>query len=356
VDRGLSAREAAGLIVRNEDPLNCETRISALMGHAVTPNEHFYIRSHFAAPKIEGSSWRLDVGGLVERPFRLSLEELERLPAQVETVTLECAGNGRAFLEPNVAGEQWAMGAVSTAEWTGVRLAEILDRAGVQSEARGLVFKGGDGATADPVGSAGRFDRSLTLDEARESEVLLAYLMNGEPLSGHHGYPVRAVVPGWYGVASVKWLAEIEVIDRPFIGHFQTERYVFKGQRHGVLENEPVRQQRVRGLITHPEAGDEVDNASVSVRGFAWSGVAPVARVEISVNGGACQRAVLSGRRSTHCWQAWEAAVRIDKPGLATIRARAADEAGREQPEQPEWNSLGYGNNAIHEVTVRARG
>jgi DMSO/TMAO reductase YedYZ molybdopterin-dependent catalytic subunit len=341
-------RREARVIVRNEDPLNCETQISALMDRAVTPNELFYIRSHFAPPEIDGSSWRLEVGGLVERPLRLSLEELERLPAQVKTVTLECAGNGRAFLEPRVAGEQWALGAVGTAVWTGVQLAEILDRAGLTVAARGVVFKGADGAADQRAGAASRFDRSLTLDEVRESGVLLAYLMNGEPLPVPHGYPLRAIVPGWYGVASVKWLSEIEVIDRPFSGHFQSERYVF--------ESEPVRHQRVRALITHPGADDEVELGALSVRGFAWSGVAPITGVEVSVDEGEWQAAELSGPASNHFWQAWEAVVQIDGPGPVRIRARATDQTGRVQPEQPAWNRLGYGNNAVHEVAFRAGG
>jgi DMSO/TMAO reductase YedYZ molybdopterin-dependent catalytic subunit len=338
----------ARVIVRNEDPLNCETQLSALMDRTITPNELFYIRSHFAPPKIDGSSWRLEVGGLVERPLQLSLEDLERLPAQVKTVTLECAGNGRAFLEPKVGGEQWALGAVSTALWTGIPLAEILDRAGPLAAARALVFKGADGAADQRAGAASRFDRSLTLDEIRESGVLLAYLMNGEPLPVPHGYPLRAIVPGWYGVASVKWLSEIEVIDRPFSGHFQTERYVF--------ESEPVRHQRVRALITHPGAGDEVERGALSVRGFAWSGVAPIARVEVSVDGGEWQAAALSGLASNHFWRPWEAVVQIDRSGPVRIRARATDQAGRAQPELPAWNPLGYGNNAIHDVAFRSGG
>ena len=296
------------MIIRNEDPLNCETQISELMDRTVTPNELFYIRSHFAAPEIDGASWRLAIGGLVDRPLQFSLQDFQRLPAQVKTVTLECAGNGRAFLEPKVGGEQWALGAVSTAEWTGVPLAEILNRAGVSEAALGVVFKGAAGATDERPGAAGRFDRCLTLEEARESEVLLAYSMNGEPLPLDHGYPLRAIVSGWYGVASVKWLAEIEVVDRPLIGYFQTERYVF--------ESEPVRHQRVRALITHPGAGDEVAGGALSVRGFA------VPRRCSRVR--SAQR--MAGRGASglprHRWQ-MEATVEIDSPGPARIRARA---------------------------------
>jgi DMSO/TMAO reductase YedYZ molybdopterin-dependent catalytic subunit len=351
---GTDVRES-GLIVRNADPLNCEAEISALGDEAVTPNEDFYIRNHFVAPELDGATWRLEVGGLVERSLRLSLEDLQSLPARAMTVTLECAGNGRAFLDPPVAGEQWALGAVGTAVWTGVLLSEVLARAGIRPGAREVLFKGADGSSAEQPGAASRFDRSLTLDEASETEVLLAYAMNAEPLPVQHGYPVRAIVPGWYGVASVKWLHEIALIDNSFVGHFQTNRYVYEWERDGAIQKEPLRHQRVRALITHPSAGQVVDCGEVSVRGFAWSGVAPVARVDISVNGGAWQQATLSGAGSRHHWRPWRLGARVDRSGPSTVCARAFDEAGRAQPEQPEWNRLGYGNNAIHEVEFQAK-
>jgi DMSO/TMAO reductase YedYZ molybdopterin-dependent catalytic subunit len=237
-----------------------------------------------------------------------------------------------------------------------VPLTEILDRAGLTLGARAVVFKGADGVADERAGAATRFDRSLNLEEVRESEVLLAYLMNGEPLPVQHGYPLRAIVPGWYGVASVKWLAEIEVVDRPLVGHFQTERYFFESERDGEVRREPIRHQRVRALITQPGSGGEVERGALSVRGFAWSGMAPIARVEVSVNEGEWQIALLSGLPSSHCWQPWEAKVQIDGPGPVRIRARAIDKAGRTQPEHPEWNRLGYGNNAVHEVAFRSRG
>jgi DMSO/TMAO reductase YedYZ molybdopterin-dependent catalytic subunit len=349
-----STSKEPGLIVHSAEPLNCETPISALTGGTVMPNAHFYVRNHFAVPAIDGPQWRLRVGGLVRRPLRLSLRDLVNLPARVETVTLECAGNGRSLLTPNVGGEQWGLGAVSTAEWTGVPLAELLDRAGVKSSAREVVFRGADGASAEKSGYASRFERSLTLDEVRQCEVLLAYAMNGEPLPVQHGYPVRVIVPGWYGVAAVKWLTEIEVIGDSFSGHFQTEKYVYEWERDGRIEREPVRLQRVRALITQPGADEVVQIGPIAVRGLAWSGVAPIARVEVSVNGEAWQPAQVLDAGSRHSWQRWELIVRIDRRGRNSVRARAIDQAGRTQPEQPEWNRQGYGNNTVHEVSVRA--
>lgn len=336
-------------------PLNRETSIAELLGGVVMPKAHFYVRNHFPVPAIDPARWRLRVGGLVKRPLRLDLNDLSRLPAQVQTVTLECAGNGRSLLRPAVGGEQWGLGAVSTAEWTGVRLADVLDRAGLETGARGVVFRGADGAPAEHSAGAARFERSLTLDEARDSDVLLAYAMNGEPLPILHGHPLRVIVPGWYAVASVKWLTDLTVIGHVFHGHFQTERYIYEWERDGEVRSRPVRRQRVRALIARPGAEDVVELGDVAVRGMAWSGMAPIARVEVSVNGEAWRSARLLGRSSGCSWQGWELIVRIDRPGRATIRARATDRAGRTQPEQAEWNRLGYGNNAIQEVPVQAR-
>jgi DMSO/TMAO reductase YedYZ molybdopterin-dependent catalytic subunit len=195
-----------------------------------------------------------------------------------------------------------------------------------------------------------RFERSLSIDDAMNSEVLLAYAMNGEPLPNQHGFPLRVVVPGWYAVTSVKWLAEIRLIDLPFSGYFQGEKYMYEWEREGRLVREPVTLQQVRALITEPRTDAIAAPGDLAVRGVAWSGAAPIARVEVSVNGGAWQQARLVGERRRHSWQWWELIVPVVHAGPVTLRARATDMAGRSQPEQAEWNRLGYGNNAIEEV------
>ncbi len=343
----------AGLVVHRAHPLNCETSIPALIGGVVMPNAHFYVRNHFQVPALEPSTWRLGVHGLVERPLSLSLRDLTRMRSQALVVTLECAGNGRSLLEPPAEGEQWDVGAVSTAEWTGVPLTEVLDRAGVKGSAREVLFRGADGGTVDGRAERIRFERSLTLDVARESGALLAYAMNGEPLPIQHGYPLRVVVPGWYAVTSVKWLSEIELIDRAFDGYFQDDKYQYEWPREGEVIREPVTLQRVRSLITEPGADEEVQLGELVVRGVAWSGAAPIARVEVSLGDGRWQEARLVGERKRHSWQWWELIAHIDRPGPLVLRARATDLAGRTQPEEQEWNRLGYGNNAVREVAVR---
>jgi DMSO/TMAO reductase YedYZ molybdopterin-dependent catalytic subunit len=334
----------AGLVVRRAHPLNCETPLSALTGGVVTPSARFYIRNHFGIPHLDPAGWRLHVDGLVKRRLSLDLGQLRAMPSASAVVTLECAGNGRGGLEPPVPGEQWDLGAVSTAEWTGVPLTEVLDRAGVEAAAREVVFRGADRGRVD--GHPGRvpFERSLPADLLGQAGALLAYAMNGEELPVHHGYPLRLVMPGWYAVASVKWLTGIQLTGRPFDGHFQVNRYHIDG--------EPLSLQRVRSLIVEPAPGGTLAPGEIVIRGVAWSGAAPVARVEVRIGDAPWQPATLVGDRHRHGWQWWELPARLAGPGHITIRARATDLAGRTQPDRPQWNPLGYANNAIHQVRL----
>jgi DMSO/TMAO reductase YedYZ molybdopterin-dependent catalytic subunit len=345
----------AGLLVHRAHPLNGETSIDALIGGVVMPSAHFYVRNHFQIPDLDPATWRLRIGGRVARPLSLSLRELQQMPSHTHFVTLECAGNGRSRLDPPAPGEQWQLGAVSTAEWTGVSLAELLDRAGAEPSAREVVFRGADRGEVDGRDGPIHFERSLSIDDARSSEALLAYAMNGEALPPAHGYPVRLVVPDWYGVASVKWLTDVEVIDGTFDGFFQADRYQYETERDGEIVREPVTVQRVRALVTEPRPEQVLAAGEVVVRGVAWSGAAGIARVEIAVGDGPWQPARLVGHRNRHAWQWWEAGV-VVAPGPTTLRARATDLAGRCQPDVPEWNRLGYGANQVHTVPVEVLG
>src|ERR1700730_12351284 len=341
----------AGLVVHRAYPLNCETSIPALAGSVIVPNARFYVRNHFGIPKLDAETYRLDVSGLVERTLSMSLRVLRTIPSQTKVLTLECAGNGRTLFDPPIEGEKWELGAVSTAEWTGVPLTEVLDRAGVRRGAQEVVFHGADRGSVDGRSQPIAFERSLPLDEIRAIDALLAFAMNGEVLPIHHGYPVRLVVPGWYAVASVKWLTGIEVIGEPFAGHYQRDKYRFEWERDGEVVREPVTLQRVRALITEPEPNAELPRGEVAIRGVAWSGAAPIAQVEVNLNGG-WQPARLIGDRTRHSWQWWELIVHLDEPGTRTLRARATDLAGRMQPDHAEWNRLGYGNNSVQAVAI----
>jgi DMSO/TMAO reductase YedYZ molybdopterin-dependent catalytic subunit len=346
----------AGMVMHRAHPLNCETSIPALVGGVVMPNARFYMRNNFRMPDLDGGAFRLAIGGLVERPLRFTLRDLQNMRSKTQVVTLECAGNGRALFDRPAEGEKWGVGAVSTAEWTGVPLVEILDRAGVGQDVKDVLFRGADGGTVDGRSESMRFERSLGIDDARDSDVLLAYAMNGEPLPVEHGYPLRLIVPRWYAVASVKWLTEIELIDRTFTGHYQGDKYRYEWEREGRIVSEPVTLQRVRALITEPSPHAEVRAGEFAIRGVAWSGAAPIGHIEVSMNGGDWQEARLLSERSPYSWQRWELVTHVEETGDFILRARATDQAGRTQPERAEWNRLGYGNNAIQAVPIRVSG
>ena len=336
----------AGLLVRSADPLNCETPLPALAGGLVVPNARFYVRNHFGIPHLDRASWRLEVGGLVGRRLSLDLGQLRAMPSVTAVITLECAGNGRAGLWPPVPGEQWGLGAVSTAEWTGVPLTEVLNQAGIQATAQEVIFRGADSGHVAGHDGRVRFERSLPVSQLAQAGALLAYAMNGEELPVHHGYPLRLIVPGWYAVASVKWLTGIELTGRPFRGHFQADQYHIGG--------EPLTRQRVRSLITEPAPGTAIERGDIVIRGLAWSGAAPIARVDVRIDDDPWQPATLAGEGHRHSWQRWELPARLTGPGTVIIRARATDQAGQTQPDQPQWNPAGYANNAIHEVRLGA--
>ncbi|WP_084187780.1 molybdopterin-dependent oxidoreductase [Mycobacterium paraffinicum] len=344
-----------GLVVHREDPLNCETSLPALIGGVVMPSTHFYVRNHFATPVLDPQLYQLTVTGLVERPLCLSLRDLHNLPRQSLLATLECAGNGRAHFDPPVDGEQWQSGAASTAEWTGVPLVDVLNRAGLSAGAHDVVFRGADSGPVDGATGPVRFERALSVRDACDAGALVAYAMNGEPLPLQHGRPVRLIVPGWYSVASVKWLTEIDVVGHPFEAFFQTNRYHYEYERDGGVVREPVRLQRVRALIVEPTDAGSVAAGQIVVRGVAWSGAAPIDHVDVCVDDGPWQVARLVGEARRYSWQWWEFFAHRAVPGTMKVRARATDEAGNTQPEQAEWNRFGYGGNAIQAVAVEVQ-
>jgi rhodanese-related sulfurtransferase/DMSO/TMAO reductase YedYZ molybdopterin-dependent catalytic subunit/glyoxylase-like metal-dependent hydrolase (beta-lactamase superfamily II) len=343
----------AGLVVHNKDPLNCETSIAALVGGLVMPNSRFYVRNHFPIPALDPTTWKLNVHGLVEHPLRLTLRDLHRMRSESMIATLECAGNGRSTFDPPVEGEQWHLGAVSTAEWTGVPLVDVLEAAGPGAAAREVRFRGADAGVVPGSSTPIYFERSLTLDDAKRSSVLLAYAMNGEPLPAEHGFPLRAIVPKWYAVASVKWLTDLDIVGDTFAGFFQSERYYYEWARDGEMVREPVRLQRVRSLITEPTSHAVLPRGDVVIRGVAWSGAAPIAQVDVSVGDGPWEPARLLANRPEHGWLWWELLTRLERPGPTRVRARATDLAGWRQPERSDWNRLGYGGNAVHSCQMR---
>ena len=333
---------ARDLLVLTEEPFNAETKLDQQRGTTVPAGRH-YVRTHFAIPDPPN---QIDIGGAVRTPRVVTLDRIRELPARTLAVTLECAGNGRKFLEPPVPGEQWGLGAVGTASWTGTSLRAVLGEAA--SEHLGeVLFRGADEGVPRDLGRRIAYERSLPGDVAVGDDVLVAYAMNGTAIPREHGGPLRLIVPGWYGMASVKWLARITVLDRPFQGFFQKDRYVIEGQ--------PLRNIEPRAVITSPSEGAEVHGEPLEVRGYAWSGRAPIERVELSGSGG---RPIASRTWSEdgprYAWREFEFRVSLG-PGDHLLVARATDGKGTSQPVSPRWNALGYANNAARPVRIRVR-
>ena len=329
------------------------------LAYDVTPAGLHYLLVHYDIPVVDPAAWRLTVAGRVRRELSLSLDELRTRPAVTSCVTLECAGNGRARLSPRPLSQPWLLEAVGTAEWTGTPLRGLLEEAGVEEGATEVVFRGLDRGIEG--GEEQQYERSLPLAEAGGDDVLLAYAMNGQPLPPQHGHPLRLVVPGWYGMTSVKWLERITVMDEPFAGYQQSRGYRLRQtpDEDGV----PVSRILPRSLMIPPGIPDfatrerRLGIGSCTVRGRAWSGRPPVERVELSVDGGASWRdARVDPPPSRWAWQRWECEWQVDAPGPYELCSRATDAAGHTQPLEAPWNLGGYANNEVQRVPVLVEG
>ncbi len=351
----------SGLTVRSHQPQNLEMPFQELKSW-VTPTEQFFVRSHFAVPKVDPAAWRLRVEGAVEKPLELTLDDVKKRPAVTRPLLLECAGNGRVFLTPPARGLQWGFGAVGNAEWTGVPLAAILDEAGVKPSAVEVVLVGAEtGAIAADPSTPGpiHFDRSLPIAKARRPEVLLAYKMNGADLTASHGAPLRAVVGGWYGMAAVKWLTRVVVVEKPHAGYWQTMDYSVWERKAGEVPSlVPVTAIQPKASISRP-AGFEVVPAGkpYAVTGAAWAGEEKVAKVEVSADGGKTWAAAeLVGEDKPFCWRMWKYTWAVPPTaGTATLVARATDAAGRGQPDKRDPDRRTYMINHLIPVEVTVR-
>ncbi len=332
------------------DALNAETSPEAL-GAVVTPVRGFFVRSHFAVPSLRASTWILTLGGAVAHPRTWSLEELRALPRSRVVATLECAGNSRRRLPEVAPGElPWGDHAVGNAVWEGVSLSHLLREATPLPGANEVVFTGADQGPASRA--VRRFARSLTGELAGREDVLVATEMNGAPLSADHGWPARLIVPGWYGMAWVKWLSSIHVRRARFKGYYQASRYVYRYRRDGQTVTEPVRRLRVKSLILSPSPGERLARSkSYVVTGKAWAGFGPVSRVEVDVGTG-WRPAQLTPGDGSYAWTVWEYAWSPERRGPVLLRARATDAQGDTQPESPFVNDFQYGVNSVHSVPV----
>jgi DMSO/TMAO reductase YedYZ molybdopterin-dependent catalytic subunit len=364
--KGSGTELASELIPRQRNPDNLEFPFATLEYEFATPNEKFYVRNHFPQPKLEADSWRLKVEGAVNREREFTLGELRKLPSRIVMATLECAGNCRAFLNPKVKGVPWQLGAVGCAWWTGVPLAAVLEKVGLRDSAVEMVLEGADSGeiTADikPTGPI-HFARSLPLVKARAPEVLLAYEMNGVQLPPAHGYPLRAIVPGWYGMASIKWLQRLVVTDRPFNGYFQTFDYSYFSKDRGLSQVVPITELEVKAQIARPAAGEIIQaGTDYQIHGAAWTGEYGIAKVEVSLDGGRSwlDRVTLGEPMPQkgippYAWSLWSYRWHKPKKGEVRIMARATDKRGRVQPLTRDPDRRNYMISHILPVDVTVR-
>jgi DMSO/TMAO reductase YedYZ molybdopterin-dependent catalytic subunit len=341
---------SAGLIIRQKEPNNLETPFDELDSF-LTPMELFYIRSHFPTPKLEIASYQLHVDGAVRNPFSLSYNELRDMPSETRVATLECAGNSRVFLVPQAEGAQWELGAVGNAEWTGVPLGALLERAGMEENACEVVLEGADqGTPKEPPIPPGpiSYARSLPRDKAIQREVLIAYQMNGRDLPRDHGYPVRAIVPGHYGMASVKWLTRIHAVREPFRGYWQTSDYGYWDHLDGKPVRRALAEMKLKSEIARPRVYETLGaNQVYTIFGAAWAGETEVTEIAVSTDGGQTwAKAEFLDPAQRHAWRRWKFDwLTPKKLGQYTLLARAKGADGSVQPDHHDQN---YGSYVIN--------
>jgi DMSO/TMAO reductase YedYZ molybdopterin-dependent catalytic subunit len=324
------------------------------MRYDVTPTGMHYLLIHWDIPETDAASWRVSIGGAVSTPLSLTMDEIRARPAITMPVTMECAGNGRATLTPRPLGQPWLHEAIGTATWTGTPLRPILEEAGVSADAVDVVFTGADVGIQGDIKQA--YQRSLSVADATRDEVMLAYAMNGSPLEPQHGAPVRLLVPGWYGMTSVKWLQSIEVITEPFAGYQQEGAYRF--QRDADDDDASyVTRMRPRALMIPPGITDYparrrfLEPGPITITGRAWSGRAPVTGVEVAVDGG-WTPASLSAPLGEFAWRKWTFSWDAT-PGEHELMCRATDASGSSQPMDQAWNVQGVSQNHVQHVIVQ---
>ena len=341
-------------------PPQLETPFSVFDEGAITPNDAFFVRYHLAdiPTEIDPQAFRVAVQGHVERPLQLSLAELKAMPGSEIVAVNQCSGNSRGFFEPRMAGGQLANGAMGCARWTGVPLKSVLDRAGVKAGAVQVTFDGMDGPVLPETPD---FVKALGLDHARDGQVMLAWAMNGEDLPWLNGFPLRLVVPGFYGTYWVKHLNAITVLDKPFEGFWMKTAYRIPDNGCACTEpgkapdkTVPIGRLNVRSFITNLTDGAQVTAGSVSLRGIAFDGGSGIKAVDVSADDGrSWSTAALGQDLGRYAFRAWTAEIALP-PGSHALRVRATGNDGATQPMEPRWNSAGYMRNVIETTRVRA--
>ena len=354
---GVSKNEADRLIVHVARPLDAETPVQEFASY-LTPNSRFFVRSHFGPPPAEllsNQNWRLRVGGLVYRPLTFTLQDLKQFEEVTLTAVVQCSGNGRAFHRPKVPGVQWERGAIGNAQWTGVRLRDVLAKAGVQTGAYHVQFQGADRPV---VASVPLFTRSIPLEKALHPDTVLAYEMNGRPLPLLHGAPLRVITPGWMADSYTKWLTDITVQAEEAQGYYMQTAYrvpttlVAQGTAASG-QSIPVEAMVVKSLVAAPQEGETLKSGPVTIQGVAWGGEVKVAMVEVSVDEGKTwETARLVGEDHPYAWRQWQFVWKAKTGGTFTILCRATDARGATQPATTPWNPSGFLWNGWDRVTI----
>ena len=344
------------LNVLSEDPL-CAAVYLPNLNVPVSPNEGHFIRSHFPAPQINTSDWSLTVDGDVDSPLNLSYDDLLKMPSREVVNLMECAGNSRSTMQPPAEGVQWDNGAVSVSCWKGVSLKTVLEQASLKGSATDVLFIGVDSGNVPAAGTSMAYEMSVPMEKLLDQDTLLAYEMNGEPLPKDHGFPVRLLIPGWYGMASVKWLTKITVMDHPN-GGFHELDYRFYPATDGKSDAkiERVSTLKVKSLICTPCKGNVLELGSHTINGVAWSGDGHITKVEVSTDDDRSWReAKLEKPDGNYSWQQWEIDWKANNLGHSLLRCRATDSKGNVQPMLATWNYRGYQVNSIHSVPITVR-
>jgi DMSO/TMAO reductase YedYZ molybdopterin-dependent catalytic subunit len=339
------------LTTRSLIPENQESPIHFIHSPTVS-NELFYRRNHFTYPKLFSISYFLPIAGAVQTPLLFFLEQITNMPSKRLKVVLECAGDKRSFFEPQVYGEQWEKGAISQGYWKGVPLRTFLQYTGISGDAKEVVFEGYDNGKRKDIDSFFHYARSLPIEVALHPDTIIAYEYNDKPIPFKHGYPFRLVVPGWYAMASIKWVKQITVINKEFTGPFQSIDYVYYPFGDNDSGKFPVTWMNVNSTIQQPLNWSTLEAGKHTVMGIAWTGRGRISKVEISFDYGETWQPAQMNYSEPYSWvqwkYEWEAIVR----GEYTIMSRATDSAGRVQPKEPFWNRKGYGYNATDKIRV----
>jgi sulfite oxidase len=350
------AEKEKKMILHSFSSLECEMPVELIQAW-VTPVPHFFVRNHLNEPSISPEEWHLTVAGEVEKPTALNLSHLYGMEQHSITAVLECAGNGRAFYQPQTPGSLWGRGAVGNAHFSGARLGDILLRAGLKTTARHVMFRGLDEASGQTP-----FIRSIPIEKALDDDTLVATHMNHAPLTKHHGAPARAIVPGWIGASWCKWLTEIRILDKEFEGEFMTEAYrvpcqpIPPGTSASNVDTRALTALSTKSIIAGPAHGTTVKTGAVRIHGVAWTSDAEITGVDISTDGGATwSTAELESDRARYAWRLWNYTWKAPEPGDYIVMSRATDSRGCRQPAVATWNPGGYLYHAIDQIKIHVR-